>query len=253
MEKYFSVNSGGCSIRCKLYSREKERISRIVISGHGFGGSKDSMSAARFARRLTEKNRGVGILCFDWPCHGGDVRKLLRLEDCDLYLSLLLADAAERFAPDELYGYANSFGGYLFLKYISEHGSPFLKTALRCPAVVMHEVITSPPIMNEEAAEKLRRGRTVGLGFDTKIEVDAEFIDSLAREDITKRDFMPYADDILIVHGTRDEVVPFEAVRSFAEDNVIDFVPVEGADHIFRDPALMDAALGRVAFFLGMK
>ena len=56
------------------------------------------------------------------------------------------------------------------------------------------------------------------------------------------RDYLEEAENILIIHGTADEVVPFDSSRAFAENNVIDFIPVEKADHRFQNPAHRSAA-----------
>ena len=253
MDKYFQINAEGCSIRCKLYLGDgTAEVRKLVLFGHGFGGHKDNKAAERFARHILEKNRGAAVVTFNWPCHGDDVRKTLRLEDCDLYLRLLLSSLRERFGTAELFAYATSFGGYLFLKYISEHGSPFSRIALRCPAVNMYDVITKA-IMSEEDRERIRSGKTALVGFDRKIEIDGVFLDSVKQADITQRSFLVYADDLLILHGTRDEIVPFDAVRAFAEENVIEFEAVEGADHRFLDSAKMAAVIVRIAAFFGMK
>ena len=200
MEKYFNINAEGCSIRCKLYSNEREEVRKFILFGHGFGGHKDNKAAERFAKRVLEKNKNIAIMTFNWPCHGDDVRKKLRLEDCDTYIRLILAWVNEQFAAPELYVYATSFGGYLFLKYISEAGMPFLQEA-----------------------------------------------------DITKRNYLEQADYLLILQGTTDEIVPFEAVKAFAEDNVIEFEPIEGADHRFMDQKKMDMAISRIIAFFGLK
>ena len=55
--------------------------------------------------------------------------------------------------------------------------------------------------------------------------------------------------DILILHGTKDEVVPFQAGRAFAENNLIEFIPVENADHRFQNPACMEAATKAILEF----
>lgn len=251
-EKYFSVNEEACSIRCKLYQREHDEPRQIVLFGHGFGGHKDNRAAARFARRILEKNKGVAIVTFDWPCHGEDARKLLRLEDCDKYLRLLLDWLRERYNEPELFAYATSFGAYLFLKYLSEHGNPFVRLALRCPAVPMYDVLTAA-IMTGQDWDKLRKGKPVQVGFDRKVEIDGTFLDCLKAADLTGRDFLPYADELLILHGTKDEVVPLPAVRAFAEENVIEFEAIEGADHRFQDPGKMDYAISRIAAFFGMR
>ncbi|MBO4848102.1 MAG: alpha/beta fold hydrolase [Clostridia bacterium] len=252
MEKYFTVNNNGCSIGCKLYSDAPAGIERVVLFGHGFGGNRDNTAAEKLAKRLISKNKGTALVIFDWPCHGGDVRKTLRLDDCDMYLRTMLEHVGTAFPGAELYGCATSFGGYLFLKYVSEHGSPFRRIALRCPAVCMYEVITGT-IMTEDDAKKLEKGKPVSVGIDGRIRIDRAFVDSLKEADITKRCFLDFAEDILIIHGMDDEVVPFGAVERFADDNLIEFVPVAGADHRFRDPEKMEQVLKRFAAFFGMK
>lgn len=252
MDKYFSINAEGCSIRCKLYADDPARIDRLIVFLHGFGGHKDNKAAERFAGRILEKNRGAAVLVFDWPCHGEDVRKVLRLADCDRYLRLVTEYARDRWAPRALYAYATSFGAYLLLKYVSEHENPFTRIALRCPAVNMYAVLTRA-IMTEEDLERIGRGKPIQVGFDRKISVDREFLESLREADISRRDFLPLADDMLILHGTKDEIVPMAEVLAFAEDNVIEFESVEGADHRFQDKKRMDYATVRVAEFFDMR
>ena len=250
-EKYFSINAEGCSIRCKLYYKDASQ-DRVVLFGHGFGGHKDNKAAERFAGHILEKNKNVAVLTFDWPCHGDDVRKVLRLDDCSAYIRRIIAHIGERFGDPALYLYATSFGGYLFLRYLSEEGSPFEKIALRCPAVNMYDVICTN-IITEDSRRLLDRGRPAPVGFDRKVEIDSAFLNSLRENDLTKRSFLNWADDILILHGAKDEIVPPAAVRAFAEDNVIEFELIEGADHRFQNPRAMDHAIARIADWFGMK
>ena len=252
MEKYFSVNSNGCSISCKLYADDPSHVTDVVLFGHGFSGSRDNKAAEKLAKRLLSKNKGVALIIFNWPCHGDDVRKTLRLEDCDKYLEEMTAYVKSAYPNAALYGCATSFGGYLFLKYISEKGSPFKKLVLRCPAVAMYDVMTRTILTGEDMA-KLEKGKPVLVGFDSKIKTDKAFLDSLKEADITSRDFLDYAENILIIHGTNDEVVPFETVRDFADNNLIEFDAVEGADHKFRDPVKMDHVIKQFSSFFGMK
>ena len=251
-QHYFQINDAGLNIRCKLCSNGPGEVNTFVVCGHGFGGHKDNRAAERFAKHVLDKNHGAAVLTYNWPCHGDDVRKTLRLSDCDAYLSAVLAWVRSRYPSAALFGYATSFGGYLFLKYISEHGDPFLKTALRCPAVPMYEVITSS-IMTGDDLERIKKGRPVSVGFDRKVTIDRTFLDELREADIAKRDFLPYADELFILHGTKDEVVPFDAVKAFAEDNVIDFEPVENADHRFQSPEKMDLAIQKICAFFGLR
>ena len=75
----------------------------------------------------------------------------------------------------------------------------------------------------------------------------------MEQADIRRLDFLDYADDILIIHGTKDEIIPFEAAKEFSEQNVIELIEVEGADHRFQNPLHMDAAIAQIAAFFGMK
>ena len=252
MDKYFSVSEDKYNIRCKLYCDDPHAINRLILFGHGFGGHKDNGAAERFARRVLSKNKGTATVTFNWPCHGDDIRKKLRLDDCLAYLRLLVRYLREQYSPVILDACATSFGGYLFLKYIAEEGASFRKTALRCPAVDMYSVLTKA-IMSEDDLDRIAKGKSVSVGFDRKIEVDPVFLEELRRNDITKIDFLAHADDILIVHGTKDEIIPFADVKAFAEDNLIDFIPVEDADHRFRDPRKMDYAIAKIIEFLDLK
>ena len=249
-EKYFDINIPGYSIKCKLYCNTPGGIENLVVFGHGFGGHKDTRAAERFARKALAKCSSAAVLTFDWPSHGHDVRKLLVLEECDTYLDHVLMAAKERYHPKALYGYATSFGGYLFLKHLSEKGNPFEKLALRCPAVHMYDVLMKFPISSEEMA-RLKKGKPIEVGFDRKIHINQTFLEALQENDLSTRDFIPFAEDILILHGTKDEIVPFADIADFADENIIEFVPVENADHRFTDINCMNKAIATILTFFG--
>ena len=155
MGTYFDINEPGCSIRCKLYCADPHDVRRVVVFCHGFGGHKDNRAAETFAMRVVTKRKGTAVVTFDWPCHGSDARKNLLLEDCDAYLRVVIDYCKRRFGTDELYAYGTSFGGYLLLKYLSEHGNPFRKVALRCPAINMRSTLLVA-IATEEDRQKLQ-------------------------------------------------------------------------------------------------
>ena len=250
VDRKFHINKNGCSICCRMYAPDQQIPDRIVVYGHGFGGHKDTRAAARFAEYVFSRQKGVAVLCFDWPCHGEDARKKLALDDCDLYLQTVTEYAKEQFPRARLQAYATSFGGYLMLRYIAAHGNPFEQLALRCPAVPMFDVLTRAIIQPGEQ-EKLARGKDVLVGFDRKIKISPAFLESLRRSDIREADFTPWCDGILILHGTKDEIVPIAEVEAFAVKNRIPFFPIEKADHRFLDPGKMREAIVLTAEFLG--
>ena len=246
--KYFSVNKDGCSIRCKLFYTDLYFIDQVVLYAHGFGGNKENKAAERFASKALSKHKNVGVLAFDWPCHGEDGRKKIDLADCDKYLSLVIEHAKNAVGAHTLFAYATSFGGYLVLKFISEHMNPFCRIALRSAAVNMFDVMKDD-LVSEKEWSVLEKGKDVLVGFDRKIRISKAFMDSLKEADITKRSFVDENSTILTIHGTKDEVVPIEPVRSFAMENHIRFISVENADHRFVDSKRMDEATNAVVQF----
>ena len=112
----------------------------------------------------------------------------------------------------------------------------------------MADVLTGTIMKNDEL-EMILKGKNVQVGFDRKIEVNRQFLTDLEESDIQKKDYLDFAEDILILHGTKDEVVPFDAGKSFADNNLIEFIPVENADHRFQNPACMELATKRVLEF----
>lgn len=246
--KAFSIHEAPYNIRCLLYSGDAP-TKRAVIYIHGFAGSRETRTAGRFAEYMLPKYKDMAVVCFDLPCHGEDVRKKLLLDDCEAYLGAVIRYAKETLRAEELYCYASSFGGYLALKYAARNGSPFRMIALRSPAVEMYRVMES--LLTDADRAQLAKGREALVGFDRKIAVGRAFLDSLKNEDVASMDFAAISDSVLILHGDRDEVVPFASVRDFAARNGIDFIPIEKGDHLFSNPKLMTEAVQYVEAFFG--
>ncbi|HDL4078778.1 TPA: alpha/beta fold hydrolase [Mannheimia haemolytica] len=246
MEKRFEINEQGLSIRCKLfYEKELQQIENVVIVLHGFGSSKDLKSNTKFGERLSSKYKGYAALAFDFPCHGDDARKKLSVEESITYLQLVIDYAKTSLNAKNLYAYGTSFGGYLTLKYLAEKGNPLRKIALRAPAVQIYHSLMNR--LSEEERQKLAKGREILWGFDRQMKISQAFFDELT--DITQNDYLDYAEQILILHGTEDEMVALSTSQQFADNNVIELLPIEGADHAFSNPKLMDIAIGKIVEF----
>lgn len=252
MQRYFSINAGGSSIRCKLYyDQEPRSITRMVVFVHGFGGHKDNGAAEKFAQRVLSKYKRIGIVTFDLPCHGEDVKKKLILSDCLAYLDHVVAHLRENYDCRELYAYATSFGGYLTLKYLAENGNPFRKVALRCPAVNMYGIFMEKLLSPQDLA-MLEKGKAVPIGFDRKVPVTREFLFALRDGDIQGLDFLDYAEDILIIQGTADEMVSYDTVWNFSQEQLMEFEAVSGADHRFRANGTMEQAIKAILAFFAL-
>ena len=249
MEKYFDINESGFSIRCKLYyNKDLHNLPHIVVATYGFGGNKDNKAIEKFAERLTTKYHGYGVVCFDWPCHGKDARNKLILDECCTYLDLVTRYVRETMHAEDVYNYSSSFGAYITLRYLAEHGdNPFKRIAFRCPAIKMYDAIAAG--VTPEDWDKLRKGKEILRGFDRKIKLTEDFFDDLRTHDVSSCDFMDYAESILMIHGTKDEMAPIEVSRKFSDDNVIELIEVENADHPFSNPACMDLAIQKIIEF----
>lgn len=246
--KYFSINQAGFSVRCKLYYSSLDSVSEVILCCHGFGGSKENRSAERLAQKVLSKKKHTALLAFDWPCHGEDARSKLVLDDCDRYLSLVIEYAKRELGSQTLFAYATSFGAYLTLKYLSEHENPFRRIVLRSAAVRMYEVLHDNALTEKERS-LLAKGKEIMVGFQRKIRLGNPFMDCLREADVSARDYTSLSYRILMIHGTKDELVPIEPVRMFAEGNRIPFLSVENADHMFVDTEKMDEAVNAVMRF----
>ena len=248
--KYFDINEDNLSVRCIQYYNDPKNADKAVICGHGFGGHKDNKAVLRFAEKILSKYKDTAVICFDLPCHGDDNYPVLTLEICDKYIGHVIEYAKKTYGENvNLYGYATSFGGYLFLKYIYEHGEVFKKTVLRCPAIDMYGTFLKISD-NEKNRELLKKGKEISVGFDRKVKVKPSCFEDLKKNDIREYEFFDYADDILIIHGTSDEIVPYSDSVKFCEDNVISLIPIEKCDHRFTDPGKMDFAISETIKFM---
>jgi len=224
----------------------------VVICCHGFAGSKNSSSTMTLAEHLSSKYKYTIVLSFDWPCHGKDVSEELTLERCDAYLTKVIEYARKCSPQAKLYANGTSFGGYLLLKYIADHGNPFKKVVLRSTAVTMHDILVNT-IMNADDRNAIANGEVVKPGFDVKIPVTASFVDSLADADIRKNDYRNFQSDILMIHGTDDEIVPYSDAADFAEKQGITLHTVTGADHRFSEQNHKENAITRACEFFDLK
>lgn len=249
MHKYFDINEQGFSIRCKLYyNKDIHNTKNVVIATYGFGGNKDNKAVEKFADRITTKYKGYVVVCFDWPCHGMDARNKLILDECVTYMDLVLTYVKQEMKAQKIYNYSSSFGAYITLRYLHEKASnPFDRIAFRCAAIKMYEAMAQH--VTEDDWNKLNKGKEILRGRERKIKVTKDFFDDLKLNDVTEHDYMEYADDIIMIHGTKDEAVPIAVAEEFSENNIIELYSVENADHPFSNPDYMDYAIQKMIEF----
>lgn len=245
MERYFQLKDNGLCVNCKLYTASNS-IKRVILFGHGFTGNKDNRTAQMLFDRVSRSDRETALMTLDFPAHGDDASDDLTVERCLQYIDTALDHIRTALKPAEIDGGGVSFGGYLMLRYIAEHGDPFQKLVLRSPAVNMYEVVTQY-FMNENDINRCLAGETIHVGSSNIIAVKHAFISSLERSDILAFDYKPFASAIYLVHGVDDEIVDFECVKHFAEANHIQYAALENAGHHFADPEKLDEAIALMA------
>ena len=238
MEKYFEINEDGFNIKCKLYYKDLNKIDDIIISCHGFGGSKENNASRKLAKNVLKSNDNIAVLTFDWPCHGKDVRQKLHLVDCNNYLNKVIDYTYKKYSVRDLYLNATSFGGYIVLKYIKENENPFKKIVLRCPAVNMYQVLNNK-ILTDEDKKELSKNKSILSGFERKIRITPELLEELKTYDVTRWNYYDYSDKILIVQGNKDELVNPNDVKDFCSINEIDYISLDDTDHMFTNPNKM--------------
>lgn len=255
MEKLFDINEKGHSIRCiEYYGGDLRKVSRWVVATHGFGGSKENNAVKKFAEKIISKYHGFGVVCFDWPCHGKDGRSHMVLSECLDYLDIVNHFLKNERSAEKLYNYSVSFGAYITLLYIHESKNPYERIALRSPAVNMYKSLSGG--MSDEQKELLLKKGKVKLDSENKkaargITVTSDFLNDLKSHDIRTYEYFDDAESIIIIHGTKDRTVPIEESEKFADDNVIELIPVENADHPFTNPGYMDFAIQKIIHFFG--
>lgn len=251
MKKKFDINRQGYSIRCLLFCHDRERTAHsfrhVVLVTHGFGSSKDTAGTEHFGEHLTAKYKDYAVIAFDWPCHGADARKKLTVEECLTYLQIVTEYAREELQAEQIYNYSTSLGAYLTLRFLIEQGNPFTRIALRSTAVAIARTMLDR--IPEPDQVKLKKGREIQIGFERKMKIDQGFLDSLQNFDLMNYGYFDYAEDILMIHGTQDQMIPLEQAEAFAENNVIRLIPIEGANHPFQNPNHMALAIHEIISF----
>ena len=77
--------------------------------------------------------------------------------------------------------------------------------------------------MTSENCVQLQTGKEIPVGFDRKIMMGISFLEELRKNDVQYWDFLDYAEGVLIIHGKGDEIVSFEAARTFEDNKKCEF------------------------------
>lgn len=206
----------------------------IIIALHGFAGDKESSCISMLEK--TAKTMGIGLVKFDWPAHGESKTNgfNLTIDNCLSDLDTVIKYVQQRFPTSKLLAFATSFGGYLTLLYNYKHPEVFDHILLRSPAIRMGKVMSENILKEETKQEELKKNGFVNEGFERVIEVTEDFVQQLNEHDVLKLYENKWLNNISIIHGTADDLVPFSDSEKFAKDHGCTLYPVVGADHRYK-------------------
>ena len=202
-----------------------DKVKKIVIYCHGFGESKERINQ----HYEVLNNNQIGIVSFDFPCHGEDKSDdfCFDLSNSLYYLDRVIESVKVYGVPISLMG--SSFGGYIALSYINRYKVKFDKVFLKYPAVNFYE------------CTKRKLGIDIDY-FDTH-----SFYTFINGRKYSRSAFVEFMNDdlmdcfdkcdnnIFIIHGDKDRTVLLEDVKYFCDKYDIKLDVIVGAEHGMKD------------------
>lgn len=234
-------------IKCKIFFPSHASIKKVVLGVHGFAGDKESSMLSELARAIAPL--GGALVCFDFPAHGessADESKLT-VENCINDVLSLAQWIGDTYPSAEKYIFATSFGGYISL--LASDKLENYKMILRAPAVTMPRVLLETVL--KITPEEFECHKVIECGFERKIQLPYSFYENLTRYDPFAKE---YGNDILVIHGGKDDVVPLTDVESFVKnrENIKLFV-IKDADHRFKKKGEIELIVHETMMFMNNK
>lgn len=215
----------------------------VIIAMHGFCGDKESSCISALEEAVLKDD--IGLIKFDWPGHGeseanGDQ---LTIDNCLSDIDSVVEYARDASPGAKIIAFATSFGGYLTLLYYCRNRDVFDYIILRSPAINMYRVLTNN-ILNHDTLSQIEQNGFINYGFERDLKVTKNFLEELKNNDINSLLENVDLPNVSIIHGTDDDLVPFEDSKVFAADHGCKLYPVEGADHRYKKPGELDKVIG---------
>lgn len=226
--KHFDIQRA-YKIKCKAYISSHENINSVILGVHGFAGDKDSSMLYKLATEIDPI--GGALICFDFPAHGDSEadEKSLSVENCIGDLIAVSEWIDKEYPTARKFIFATSFGGYITL--LSSEKLKNYKLILRAPAVTMPKVLLESVL--QISADQFKEMDTVMCGFDRKIKLPYSFYENLTHYNPFD---IYYENEMLIIHGDKDDIVPIRDVESFANTcNNGKLIIIRNADHRFKN------------------
>ena len=200
-----------------------DNMNKIVLYCHGFGESKESVE--KHVDILNKNN--IGVISFDFPSHG---EEKIDYQKLDCTNSLKYVDMVYNYLKDNydipicLMG--SSYGGYISLGYINYYHKKFDKVFLKYPAVNFYENLENKMNFREDYFDN----HDYFLHEITGYKLYKECFFDYKNHDI-RINFNKFDNNIFIIHGSLDNTVYLDDVKSFANKYNIKLYVVDGGHH----------------------
>ena len=218
-----------------ILTEPDQKSDRAVILCHGFLSNKDSRTNLRLTQLLVAQ--GICTVRFDWfgmGESGGDFSRMTVATCCD-QLERAISLIHDR-GYSELGLIGSSFGGLLAI-LVGQHHPELRAIGLKCPVPDFPEMLEHE--FGSDGIEEWKRTNSIPdvTGGAASMALDFTFYESCRAVDAyqaARKINVP----VLIVHGERDELVPFHQIRQLEDalpgDKELVLLPE--ADHQFGRP-----------------
>jgi len=214
--------------------RGQEDGNACIIACHGLASYKDSNKYLTLAARGTDL--GPSVVRFDFRGLGEsqgdfeDSNVSKRLQDLGAVM-----DHVEDLGLDNMALFGSSLGGYVALLKASSD-----------PRVRCVVAIATPFQMVELLEARSRPVDVHGPAGSTAEDLGEAFVDDLKLTDGRMLEAIGLVKaPTLVIHGSEDQVVPFDHARRIVKSMQCErsIVMVAGADHVFSDPDHLDTVM----------
>ncbi len=227
------------------------KIEKVIIACHGFGGDKESSAIDLLAQKLIKEN--IMVIAFDFPSHGESNAKgeEYLVHNCINDLITVEEYIAKEYSQKSIGIFATSFGAYITLLKINQYSNNYFSIVLRAPAICMDKIFENS-IIRENIRDFQKRGYTI-LGYEKELKVSYNFYEELKNNQLFK--IYNKNEELLIIQGTEDNMAPIEdSIRFIREKNTEGKIEkIIGADHRMKKEGELEKAIDiAVKYIKGM-
>ena len=222
MQQYCEIQTPKGVMRGFFHVPQKEKFP-VVIIFHGFTGCNTGtkFSYVQLSRML--ESQGIGSIRMDFLGTGeSDLNFVDMTFDDELSCARLILEEVKKLKQTSaIYVLGHSMGGAIASELAKLYPNDIQKMCLWAPAFNL-----------PKAVDYLKGKQPEAFSYDHNgFEISHKFV-----EDITSRDFYQnletYQNDLLIIHGTKDQTVPYEISQEYLPKfKNPTFIPIEGASH----------------------